>query len=339
MDPKLQRLMALIESRKKSNFPWKRQEPYLQPYYSYSAEHDTWQEVNPSRAEAAKAPPMTDFSILSWNIDFMLPFSDERMTTALAHIKSIVSKTSLPSVVLLQEMLDSDLALIQSQPWIRSTYHLTDLTNKYWESGHYGTCTLIPKVMPITSVFRVHYEATRMERDGLFVDIDVGRGKPLRICNTHLESLVADPPLRPKQVETAARFMHDTAVAGSVLGGDLNAIQPFDRTLHSDNGLDDAYLALGGKEDREEGFTWGQMAQVPLRTRFGYSRMDKLFFCGDLQCQKFERVGLGVEVPQKEVKSALIQEEGLDGGWVTDHVGVRAEFKIIDAAEESSWKI
>ena len=51
---------------------------------------------------------------------------------------------------------------------------------------------------------------------------------------------------------------------GSVLAGDLNAIEPFDRTLHLDNGLKDAYLELGGKEDSEDGYTWGQQAPKAL---------------------------------------------------------------------------
>jgi len=167
-----------------------------------------------------------------------------------------------------------------------------------------------------------------MERDGLFVDLDFDDNQVVRVCNTHLESLVADPPKRPHQMNTAAKWMSDPAISASVLGGDLNAIQDFDKKLHSDNNLHDAYLALGGKEDTDEGYTWGQMAPTKLRNMFGCSRMDKLYFCGQLKCEKFDRFGYGVQVEDQNVKEALIKEEGVEAGWVTDHMGVKAEFSI-----------
>jgi len=154
-------------------------------------------------------------------------------------------------------MLVSDLRLIQSTPWVRDHFHLTDVDDTFWESGYYGTCTLIDRRLPIKDVLRVHYTLTKMERDALFVDILVEKDQVLRFCNTHLESLVADPPLRPAQMTVAAQFMRKLTVHASFLAGDLNAIQPFDRTLHSDHGLKDAYLELGGKEDSEDGYTWG----------------------------------------------------------------------------------
>ncbi len=258
----------------------------------------------------------------------MLPYTDERMMPAIKHLQSHVDASSWPSIIMLQEMLEADLVLLQGQSWVRANYHLTDIDNKYWESGHYGTCTLIPKALSVISVFRVHYEQTGMERDGLFVDLDFGSGQTIRICNTHLESLIADPPKRPHQMATAATWMHSQEVSGSVLGGDLNAIQPFDEKLHSDNGLQDAYLTLGGKEHSEEGYTWGQMAPTKLRNMFGCSRMDKLFFCGKLKLEKFERFGYGVEVADEAVKESLIKEEGVEAGWVTDHMGVKADFSI-----------
>jgi tyrosyl-DNA phosphodiesterase 2 len=327
MDPKFKRIIELIESKKKSSHPWKRQQRFDQVYFSFAPDTSSWQEAQPSK-QASAPPTLSKFAVLSWNIDFMLPYADERMLPALKHIKSHVDATSLPTIIMLQEMLDTDLVLVQAQDWVRANYEMTDIDNRFWESGHYGTCTLIPKALPITSVFRVHYEQTAMERDGLFVDLDFGNGQVIRICNTHLESLVADPPKRPAQLATAAKWMHSSEVAGSVLGGDLNAIQPFDENLHLDNDLHDAYLTLGGKEHSDEGYSWGQMAATKLRNLFGCSRMDKLLFCGQLKCEKFERFGLGVEVEDESIKQTLIKEEGLEAGWVTDHLGVKAEFSI-----------
>lgn len=59
---------------------------------------------------------------------------------------------------------------------------------------------------------------------------------------------------------------------------DFNAIQDFDRTLHADHGLRDAYLELRGREDCDEAYTWGQQARTVSRDMYGCSRMDKVFF-------------------------------------------------------------
>lgn len=188
---------------------------------------------------------------------------------------------------------------------------------------------LVPKSMPINHVFRVHYENTSMQRDALFVDVALPQGKTLRLCSTHLESLTARPPKRPSQLATAARYLH-RAHAG-VLAGDLNAIEPFDRTLHADNGLKDAYLETGGREGAEAGMTWGQMAGAPQRDRFGLSRMDKILFCGGVAVAEFKTFGLDVEVESEADRVELTSSAqwGLEKGWVTDHLGVQGDFLII----------
>ena len=140
-----------------------------------------------------------------------------------------------------------------------------------------------------------------MDRDALFVDVGMwgGKGgddddtaaaaeKTIRLCNTHLESLALDPPFRPPQVAVFASYMRGgsseagaAAAAtphGAVAAGDFNAIQDFDRTLHADNGLRDAFLELGGREDDPASYTWGQQAATELRERFGCSRSTWLLF-------------------------------------------------------------
>jgi tyrosyl-DNA phosphodiesterase 2 len=235
-------------------------------------------------------------------------------------------------------MLVSDLQLLQSTPWIRDHFRLTDLDSTYWESGYYGTCTLIDRRLPIMDVFRVHYTPTKMERDGLFVDIAAGEEKVFRFCNTHLESLIADPPLRPAQMAIAAKYMHAPVVHASFLAGDLNAIQPFDRTLHTANCLKDAFIELGGKEDSDDGYTWGQQAQTKLREMFGCSRMDKVFYCGDVKLKKLERIGVDVEAEAEEDKQVL-KQQGLEKAWVTDHLGLMAEFVISEIEGQVEGKL
>ena len=73
-----------------------------------------------------------------------------------------------------------------------------------------------------------------------------------RLCNTHLDSMASNLPLRPLQIKGVGKYFHDVVYAG-VFAGDMNANKPLDRTLPQENGFKDAYLELGGKEDAEEG--------------------------------------------------------------------------------------
>jgi len=95
----------------------------------------------------------------------------------------------------------------------------------------------------------------------------------------------------------------------------------------SDNELKDAYLELGGDEDDAAGHTWGQQAATNLRERFGTSRMDKVFFCGDMDVTKFEKFGMDVIVENQDVEDDLLKL-GLEKPWITDHLGVWAEFEV-----------
>lgn len=274
--------------------------------------------------------------LISWNIDMLVPFGKERMTAALCYLDSLVASTPLDIAVIifLQEMTPSDLGLIASCAWIQDRFNITDVDSSCWLSPYYGTVTFIDTRLSVTSVFRVPF-LSKFDRDGLFVDITFSSlksgaspgasQKVLRLCNVHLESLVADPPVRPHQLSAAASYLHAPEVACALLAGDLNAIEPFDRTLHSENELQDAYLSLGGREDSEEGYTWGYQVPTSMRERFGCSRMDKILYCGDVEVQSFERIGAGVKVAEdvrEEVRKAGEEE------WVSDHHGVMGDFRI-----------
>ncbi len=129
-------------------------------------------------------------------------------------------------------------------------------------------------------------------------------------------------------MELVASYMHSDNVYGAAAAGDFNAIQDFDRTLHSANKLKDAYLELGGDEDdAENGHTWGQQAGTVKRERFGTSRMDKVYYCGGLKCTRFERFGMDVELDGDESERQKILELGFERPWITDHLGVMAVFE------------
>ncbi|KAK5685767.1 hypothetical protein LTR17_026947 [Elasticomyces elasticus] len=325
MDDVVRQSIAIVEQSKKGAVPWDFDEPYEQPYFRWIDEK--WQAAE-AGIENHDRRPVDKFAVMAWNIDFMIPFDHSRMVAAIRHLEKLVSEEDdLPTIILLNECLQNDLKTITSDDWVRSRFHVTDMNAEYWQSGFYGTTTLIDRRLAVESCFRVHFAKTRMERDGLFVDIDVGAQKPVRLCNTHTESLALEPPFRPSQLAICAKQMHSEDVHGAVLAGDLNAIQDFDKTLHTDNDLKDAYLELGGNEDDPDGHTWGQQAATVQRERFGTTRMDKVLFCGKVECRSFERFGMDVQLEDEEEREKLTQL-GFDKPWITDHLGVKAIFVI-----------
>lgn len=332
MDDLVRRSIQTAESKKRSSVPWSFDKPWKQPYYIYSPTQSKW---TPSENAPSDKPLSSGTSTIkrlalySWNIDFMLPFANSRMTAAIRHLEKLVEKLDrdVATVIYLQECVESDLKLLASDAWVQNTFQLSDISIDNWQSGHYGTVTLVDQRLKFKSCFRVHYSESRMERDGLFVDI-VLDNKPVRLCNTHLESLALEPPRRPPQMKMAAEYMHDDTIHGAAAAGDFNAIQDFDRTLHADNNLKDAFLELGGsEEDASGGHTWGQQAATVQRERFGTSRMDKVYFCGGLHCAQFERFGAGVELEDEGERSDVVKL-GFDQPWITDHLGVMAIFEV-----------
>jgi tyrosyl-DNA phosphodiesterase 2 len=309
--------------------------PVYQDFYHFDGKQ--WAAVlEPTQLQGMKKPEvLKSFRLITWNIDVLSPGGPPRMAAALDHLQELVSKAppgSEPIVIFLQEMSKKDVELIQETKWVQNKFYVTDLAGDQWTQPSfgplYGTTTLIDKTLVVDhKPFRVQVPS-RFQRDALFVDIRVrpDSKRVLRLCNTHLESLVAQPPVRPLQVTRAAAYLKDSNNYASVLAGDLNAIEPFDRTLHSENGLKDAYLELGGKEDADEGYTWGQQAPKALRDQFGCSRMDKAFYWGHMQAMAFERIGEGVEVRDEQERHSI---RGAGGEiFASDHLGLSILFQL-----------
>lgn len=316
---------------RKTELTWERDVPHHQGWHVFDPDAKAWVGKKHD-GEVRPSVEIQTISLLSWNIDFMLPLAEARMMPALAHLGSLVQSTpsTAAPVIFIQECTPGDLKTIASVPWVRERFQMTDLDSTNWATNHYGTVTLVDSRLPITSAFRVHYSKTRMDRDAAFVDVTL-QSKTVRLCNTHLESLALDPPFRPPQMEIISKHLHDSKVNAGLVAGDFNAIQPFDRTLHADNNLKDAFLELGGTEDTEEGYTWGQQAAAKLREQYGCSRMDKLFFCGAFEVVKFERFGSDVVV-EGERETETLLALGFEKAWVTDHLGIRAEVKLTESS-------
>ena len=265
-------------------------------------------------------PTVTTIKLISWNIDFQAPASQMRMARALEYLEQLISgvPTSTPSMILLQEITASDLELIQNADWIRQSFFITESSSsKNWLRS-YGTVTLIDRRLHVTSVFRIRYHSM-MGRDGLFVDVQDDTCNTLRVCNTHLESLVADPPLRPGQVKLAVTHLNHHTIDAGVMAGDFNAIQEFDKTLHSENGLKDAFLECGGEEGSDEGWTWGMQCMYGEGAKYGCSRMDKIWYYGGLEMRNLEEIGAGVK----------IEIPGVDSLFVTDHLGLMVDVVFV----------
>jgi len=258
----------------------------------------------------------------------LIPWAEPRMAAALQHLSTLVSRTPANQaiVIFLQEMGPSDLAQIQAAAWVQQRFHITDASGAHWGSALYGTTTLVDRRLRVAAVFRVPFESM-FQRDGLFVDVRAAGGpRVLRLANVHLESLVADPPLRPAQMKLAARYMCAEEVCAALLAGDCNSIQPFDRTIHADNGLEDAYLVLGGKEDSDEGYTWGPQVPEAMFKKFGSSRIYRVMFCGKVKAKSLQRIGVGVKVDDEQLRKEMIAAGQVD--FVTDHYGVMAEMEL-----------
>ncbi|KAL6229539.1 hypothetical protein BDW75DRAFT_95618 [Aspergillus navahoensis] len=321
--------MAVL--RKKSA-PWTFDEPYFQAYYGFDPATCAWIPNSPSEAADQSSQHDQDvaaIAVYTWNIDFLLPFAAARMRPALVHLHELTRDlpADVAPVIFLQECTPSDLGTIAATSWVQEQLYVTDMDPTNWATMQYGTTVLVSKRVPIASAFRVHYSRTRMDRDALFVDITVDSEKRIRLCNTHLESLTLDPPYRPLQMQIVAKYLHQEGIYAAIAAGDFNAIQPFDRTLHADNNLKDAFLELGGKEDTCEGYTWGQQASTALRAQFGCSRMDKVYFCGSVKLLKLEKFGEGILVEGDEERRQIVNL-GFEKPWVTDHLGVMAVFEI-----------
>ncbi|KAL4746461.1 hypothetical protein BDW72DRAFT_35146 [Aspergillus terricola var. indicus] len=333
MDALMTQAIRSTAEFRKTSVPWTVDEPFLQGYYEFDSATSTWVSkatYSPGDAASRDSLVITTIALYTWNIDFILPFAAARMRPALAHFHRMIGLLlpNVAPVIFLQECTPSDLETIAATSWVRDHFYLTDIDPANWATTQYGTTMLVSKRLPIISVFRVHYSLTRMDRDAHFIDVTLGpEGKRVRLCNTHLESMALDPPYRPPQMQLIAQYMRQDGVDAAITAGDFNAIQPFDRTLHVDNNLKDAFLEIGGQEDTEEAFTWGQQATTTQRAQFGCSRMDKVFFRGAVELVKFQRFGEGVLVEGDEEQRQIV-ELGFEKPWITDHLGVMAEVEV-----------
>ncbi|KAF1996298.1 hypothetical protein P154DRAFT_443661 [Amniculicola lignicola CBS 123094] len=317
--------------------------PKTQPFYGFGERE--WSPVLPSPHPPSDSKLLNSLRLITWNIDFMAPYPQARMESAMSYLETLVSSipSSSPVVIFLQEMCESrgfypnsdtdadDLPQLCAAPWVRERFYMTDIDISNWDA-HYGTVTLVDRRLSITQVSRLPF-VSEYGRDALLVDVQVPGPdtKLLRLCNVHLDSM--DGPMRPIQWKSVAQHLQDeeSGVVASILAGDCNATRPRDKTEPQDNGFKDAYLETGGVEDDETGATWGYQSRN--WERYGRTRLDKMAFWGALDLKNFEKIGMGVKVEDARVLQKLEEESCLT--FVTDHYGLMGEFKVMQDPDKT----
>ncbi|KAJ6589925.1 Endonuclease/exonuclease/phosphatase [Mycena vulgaris] len=302
--------------------------PEANKLYRYDTRKSLWAPITSAVASAA-APYPTDaslFSLLSWNVDFAAPLVVRRFQAALSHLEHLLSSHSgsplpPPTIILLQEMHTSCFQPLLTNPFIRESYQVTNISSRH----SYSTLTLVPHSLAalVSSVSRIPFAETRMQRDCLYVDLDVpvfGTPEPqtlrLRIANTHLESLSGfGDTARPKQLDFVSKLLTASEVDGGLVAGDMNSISPSDQDLPEQVGLSDAWLATMDKKESDvagtddtgeaEGHTWGYQPKCEYPPR----RLDKILTVGKLNAVEIQRVAVGLQVEGRDI-------------WVSDHYGL-----------------
>lgn len=306
--------------------------------YGYDLKASTWS-VTP--ANTAPAPPfeVSTLSLITWNIDFSAPLPILRLKTLLSHLEQLLSlplNTQRPptAIILLQEFHKTCFDTLLSHPFVRALYNVTDISPASWPSGsNYGTVTLIPKFLAVSSVFRTVFPNSVMGRDALYVDVRLpphataeSPNITIRIANTHLESLPGHGDrARPAQLKTIAQFLSSPGIYGGIVGGDMNAVSPSDFDLPDRVGLSDPWgLTKVASQEQEEiertRHTWGH--QPP--SRFQARRLDKILTGGNVKIVEMRKIGVGLKFSAGSGGDSEDQE-----AWVSDHCGLLATITTV----------
>ncbi|KLO05038.1 hypothetical protein SCHPADRAFT_811808, partial [Schizopora paradoxa] len=288
----------------------------------------------------------SEIRIITWNIDYMAKDADRRLLCILDHLQNYLSQepsdsnsTSLPSIVLLQEVHTAALPALLSHPWVRATFNLTPTSRSDWHPySSYGNVALIHKSIPVTRVFKIVFEESMMGRFALLVDVELGEEPHdestvhFRIANVHLESLALGAHARPRQLRAVALALKEDSpdnteqpFLGGLVCGDMNSIQASDKNTPAEVGLLDAFQGEEGAES-ESSYTWGY--QPPSR-RFPPARLDKILYTPPdelssssrayFEVESPTRVGVGLRAPASGDSEGGEEEEGV---WASDHYGL-----------------
>ena len=281
-----------------------------------------------------KRPPCSQVRIITWNIDFVTPHPEERLTACLSHLQEVLQckagEAPEPCCILLQEVLDTVIPHLLRNTWVRQWFAVSPHSSIKWPKGaRYGNVTLVSRSLTIAECHILHYGFTKMERTALCVKIRLNYPAPSRetaiICvvNTHLESLTDGVVWRPHQLDMCSRLLRLRGVTGGVVAGDMNAIRPEDEGIEKEVGLRDAWR----KGAAETGKTWGYQGQNEKRYPCG--RLDKVFYLPGrgYKVDEPRRIGVGVKTGGSSSGEAL---------WASDHYGLECTLRMMKRTPDSS---
>lgn len=317
--------------------------------YAFDEICDTWLPLKDTAPQETTSLNPKTFSLITYNIDAMNYFVNERIHTIFSFLNThsvaplLAASPPVPTIILVQELRNTAIPTLLAHPVVRAHYCVTDITAADW-AAYYGTLTLVPRALALAghvrAVFRTPFKSSTMGRSALYVDIGIAEEKVLRIANVHLESLRgrADK-MRIEQLGSVAQRLRAPDVYAGVVAGDMNPIGPYDDSAPTKLGLSDAWTvcqdrSVAGsyegkaKSDKEwEGHTWGH--QPP--SQFPERRMDKILLTGPLEPKEVEVIGMGLTMEgggdDNEDLEDLedVEEEPM---WVSDHYGLVARIDV-----------
>ncbi|KAF8910668.1 Endonuclease/exonuclease/phosphatase [Gymnopilus junonius] len=279
--------------------------------YRFRWSKSAWKHVVPSGMSMRE---ISQIRIITWNVDMVSDYHEERLTAALRHIEEDALKCKEdeepePCCILLQEVRDFILPYLLKDPWVRKHFVVAPFTKDKWPEGAwYGNVTLVSRSIEIAECHILHYAFSRMQRTALCVKIKLNfRGSKdkaiISIVNTHLESLPDGAAARPKQLAICARFLLLEQVSGGIVAGDMNAIGPG--------------MKCWRKGDIDAGKTWGYQGQNS--GNYPPNRLDKIFLLpGGYKVEEPKRIGVGLR----------IKEDTNDAVWVSDHYGLETTLRM-----------
>ncbi|PVH91955.1 hypothetical protein DM02DRAFT_677789 [Periconia macrospinosa] len=107
--------------------------PIPQPYYTFDTTTPGWLSSTlplPSSSQTSGTTPLTNLTLLTWNIDFGAPYPRSRMAAALSYLEQLVSHlpSSTAIVIFLQECMDESSPSSLPETLYTSHSHSTVLT-------------------------------------------------------------------------------------------------------------------------------------------------------------------------------------------------------------------
>ena len=252
----------------------------------------------------AKVPP-SGFTLITWNVWSSTEGRKDRIPALLSAIER-----ADPDIVCLQEVTPWFLQDLWKAPWVKAR----EYRGIKGKNGHIapGGLYLLSK-LPLSKI-SFHTLPGRLGRGALIATANV-RGHPVTIAVVHLESFLADGPVRARQLSTV--FPLISASEDAILAGDFNfgtGAKP--ESDHIPATYTDAWIAL---RPRRPGFTWDM-------TKNGLARKGSL--PGE-SSRRLDRVlvrskrwrATGIEL----VGSRPVRPED-DRLFPSDHFGLRAAF-------------